>query len=67
MKINDLEFVDIDYRIINNIDNDIGKLQYHQKYLLLELGNEIYSLEIVDVTDTAFYLKIKEDECGAEK
>lgn len=58
MKIIDLEIFDL------KTTEAKRKLNYHQKYLLLEAGNEIYELEISDVSDTAFYLKIKEDEGG---
>ena len=39
------------------------KLSYHQKYVFLEAGGELFELEISDVSDTAFYLKVKEDDC----
>ena len=61
MKIVDLEYEDIMHEIKQNVPRQIARMKYHQKYLLLELGNEVYELEITDVTDTAFYLKIKED------
>ena len=38
------------------------KLSFPQKYVLLELGNEVYELEISDITSTAFYLRIKEEQ-----
>ena len=56
-----MKIVDLD--VANTIhDTQISKLKYPQKYLLLELGNEIYSLEISEVTDTAIYLKIDEEK-----
>ena len=55
IKIGDLEVADV------TRSESIRKLKFHQKYLLLELGEEVYELEISDVSDTAFYLKIKED------
>ena len=60
MKIVDLDYADVMYEIEKKVPRDIARLQYHQKYLLLELGNELVELEISDVTDTAFYLKVKE-------
>lgn len=55
MKIVDLEVADV-----TRVES-IRKLKFHQKYLLLELGEEVYELEISDVSDTAFYLRVKED------
>lgn len=55
MKVGDLEVADV------TRSESIRKLYFHQKYLLLELGDEVYELEISDVSDSAFYLKIKED------
>ena len=56
-----MKIVDLD--VANTIhDTQISKLKYPQKYLLLELGNEIYSLEVSAVTDAAIYLKIDEEK-----
>ena len=56
MKIGDLDVANATH------DQQISRLKYPQKYLLLEIGNEIYSLEVSSVTDTAIYLKIEEEE-----
>lgn len=61
MKIIDLEVADANYSIENNIPYEIKHLNYHQKYLLLELGGKIFSLDIDSVSDSAFYLKIVVD------
>ena len=61
MKVSDLEVEDTLYCIEKEISPEIMKLKYHQKYLLLCIGNEVVSLEIDKITDTAFYLKIVED------
>ena len=61
MKIVDLEVADVRWAFENEISDESRNLKYHQKYLLLCIGNEVVSLEIEDVTDTAFYLKIVED------
>lgn len=61
MKIVDLEVADVKYAISKDMSTEIRNLHYHQKYLLLNIGNEIVSLELEDVTDTAFYLKIDEN------
>ena len=56
-----MKIVDLD--VANTLhDTQISRLKYPQKYLLLEIGNEIYSLEVSSVTDTAIYLKMKEEE-----
>lgn len=56
-----MKIVDLD--VANTLhDTQISRLKYPQKYLLLEIGNEIYSLEVSSVTDTAIYLKIEEEE-----
>lgn len=61
MKIVDLEVADVKYAEENNISSESRNLKYHQKYLLLEIGDEVVSLDIKNVTDTAFYLKIDYD------
>ena len=55
--------VDIDYAIINyNAEHDIEHNLHDNKYLLLELGSEVYSLEITSVSKEAVWLKpVKED------
>ena len=62
IKIVDLDVADVKYALEKNLSQDIKNLQYPQKYLLLEIGNEVESLEISDVTDTAFYLRIFNEE-----
>ena len=62
MKIVDLEVADVKYGIENDLSTEVRSLKYHQKYLLLSVGNEVVSLEIDEVTDTAFYLTIVDDE-----
>ena len=50
--------VDLDYAITNyNLENKIEHNLQDNKYLLLELGNEIYSLEITSIGREAIYLK----------
>lgn len=61
MKIVDLEVADINYALDENYPDGIRDLKYHQKYLLLVIGNEVVSLEISGVSDTAFYLRIVDD------
>ena len=61
VKIVDLEVADVRFSEENDIGSETRNLLYHNKYLLLEFGNEIVSLEITDVTKTAFYLKIIQD------
>lgn len=61
MKIVDLEVADAKYALEKDLGYEIRNLKYHQKYLLLCIGNEVVSLKIDDVTDTAFYLKIDEE------
>ena len=56
-----MKIVDLDVANAQH-DKQISKLKYPQKYLLLELGNEIYSLEVSEVSDTAIYLKVVEDD-----
>lgn len=56
-----MKIIDLDVANTKH-DTQISRLKYPQKYLLLELGNEIYSLEISDITDTAIYLKINEEK-----
>lgn len=60
MKIVDLEVADVRFAEENDIGTETRNLLYHNKYLLLNIGNEVVSLEIEDVTKTAFYLKICE-------
>lgn len=55
-----MKIVDLDVANAQH-DKQISKLKYHQKYLLLELGNEVYSLEVSEVSDTAIYLKVVEE------
>ena len=62
MKISDLEVADCIYADENRLSNEIRNLNYPQKYILLELGNELFSLEIISVTKTAFYLKIDDQD-----
>ena len=53
-----MRIVDIDYAISNyNTENNIEHNLNNNKYLLLELGNEIYSLEISSVSKEAVWLK----------
>lgn len=61
MKIVDLEVADAKYALEKDLGYESRNLKYHQKYLLLCIGNEVVSLKIDDVTDTAFYLKIDEE------
>ena len=62
MKIVDLQVADVKYSESKGYSNEIRNLKYPQKYLLLEIANEIVSLEIDSVTDTAFYLKIDDEK-----
>lgn len=62
MKMVDFDVAEHKYRRITNIDEDIAKLHYPQKYVLLEAFNEIYGLEVLDVTDTAVYLKLTDKD-----
>lgn len=55
-----MKIVDLDVANVQH-DKQISKLKYPQKYLLLELGNEVYSLEVSEVSDTAIYLKVVEE------
>ena len=53
-----MRIFDIDYAIVNyNTKNGIEHNLHNNKYLLLELGNEVYSLEITDVSKEAVWLK----------
>ena len=61
MKIVDLEVADVKYAFSKDMSTEVRNLHYPQKYLLLNIGNEIVSLELEDVTETAFYLKIDEN------
>ena len=58
MKITDIHAAIKKHKQENNITHNFKD----DKYILLELGNEIYSLDIVDVSREAIWLKIKEDE-----
>ena len=60
MKIVDLDYADVMYEIENETPREIARLRYPQKFLLLDVGGEVFELEISEVTDTAFYLKVKE-------
>ena len=55
MKIADLDVADV------TATEQKRRLNYYQKYLLLEAGGEVFSLKISDVTDTAIYLKVSDD------
>ena len=57
MKIVDFEVADVTASEMKR------KLDFHQKYVFLEAGGELFELEISDVSDTAFYLKVKEEDC----
>ena len=61
MKIVDLQVADVKYGIENELTSEVRRLKYPQKYLLLCIGNEVVSLEIENVTDTAFYLRINDE------
>ena len=61
MKIVDLQVADVKYGIENELSSEVRRLKYPQKYLLLCIGNEVVSLEIENVTDTAFYLRIVDE------
>ena len=53
-----MKIVDIDSAISNyNNENKIKHNLQDNKYLLLELGNEVYSLEITNVSREAVWLK----------
>ena len=53
-----MRIVDIDSAISNyNNENGIEHNLQDNKYLLLELGNEVYSLEITSVSREAVWLK----------
>ena len=62
MKVNDLKVADVGYAVENNVSDEIANLLFHQKYLLLNINEELYSLEIMDVGSSAFYLRIVDDE-----
>lgn len=64
MKVNDLVVEDCIFAEFHKMSNEIRNLEFPQKYLLLEIGNEVVSLKISDVTRTAFYLKINDDDEG---
>lgn len=70
MKMVDFDVAEVEYNMNKNKDIDIYSISYNelveklrrpQKYVLLEAFNEIYSLEIQSVTDTAFFLKLTDD------
>lgn len=61
MKIVDLQVENTLYNNRNNIPDDIARLHYPQKYIILNTG-ELYDLEIDTVTDTAIYVKVHEKE-----
>ena len=62
-----MKTVDIDYAISNyNNENNIEHNLNNNKYLLLELGNEIYSLEITSVSKEAIWLKPVFDDGDVE-
>ena len=61
MKIGDLEVADSLFATRKDYSSLIKSLMYHQKYLILDLGDELVSLEISKVTDNAVYLKIRTD------
>lgn len=58
-----MKIIDIDSAINNyNNENEIEHNLRDNKYLLLELGNEVYSLEITNVSKEAIWLKpVKRD------
>lgn len=61
MKMVDFDVAEHQYRRTTKVDEYIARLHFPQKYVLLEAFGEIYSLEIQDVTDTAFFLKLTDD------
>lgn len=70
MKMVDFDVAEVEYNMNKNKDIDIysisynklvEKLRHPQKYVLLKAFGEIYSLEVLDVTDTAFFLKLTDD------
>ena len=70
MKMVDFDVAEVEYNMNKNKDIDIYSISYNelveklrrpQKYVLLEAFGAIYSLEIQDVTDTAFLLKLTDD------
>ena len=56
MKVVDLTVADVNATELKR------KLDFEQKYLLLDVDSEVYSLEVSDITDTAIYLKPVDDE-----
>ena len=53
-----MKIIDIDSAISNyNNENEIEYNLRDNKYLLLELGNEVYSLEIINVSRETVWLK----------
>ena len=58
----DFDVAEYQYRRNTKIDEDIARLHYPQKYVLLEAFGEIYSLEIQEVTETAVYLKLTDKD-----
>ena len=61
MKMVDFDVAEHQYRRATKINEDIAKLNYPQKYVLLEAFGQKYSLEIQEVMDTAFLLKLTDD------
>lgn len=58
MKICDIQRENTCYDSEQKTPEDIARLKYPQKYIILELGDEVYDLEIRKVTDTAIYVGI---------
>ncbi|WP_405286492.1 hypothetical protein [Methanobrevibacter sp.] len=59
MKVVDLDYENVLYNLANNVPDEIAKLDYPQKYLrLVAADGTVYDLEVADVTDKEFYLKI---------
>ena len=46
MKIVDLEVADVKYAISKDMSTEVRNLHYPQKYLLLNIGNEIGRIDI---------------------
>lgn len=61
MKIADLQVENTLYDQEKNTPEDIARLRYPQKYIILDIG-ELYDLQIESVTDTAIYVKIADYE-----
>lgn len=61
MKLVDLDYHDSIYNMMNDVKPEIAKLHFPQKYLrLVAADGSVYDLEIVDVTDKEFYVKIED-------